>query len=438
MGFTDVLRRAVGIESHAIDKRDLWGRGQTYDDWGIHAGVSVTQDGAQALTVVYRCVSIIAEGLGAMPWGSFRDEEGAAIEVPRPARWLETPNSETTPYEFKERIAESLALDGNAFVLITARDALGYPTEVFTLHPRDVTVETDGATTSYLWGYETTPIRLSRFTPLNPMGDLLHIKLRSGGQARGASPLEQARQAIGLGLVAEKTGARFFGKGAQMQGVIQMPAAQTPALAREYTELMRDSWKERHGGSDKAYDSPGILTGGATWAAISVTPEQAQFLETRRFQVEEIARLYGIPPHMVGSVERTTSWGSGIEEQSLGFLRFTLLPWIVRIEQAMSQLLPRGQYVKLNQRGLLRGDSTTEADVAAKLLMNGVVNFDDVRAWYELPKRPGGARYMIPSSQQLLDPSGVIEKAPVPAAFGGPAADEGQDEGQDEGETDDD
>jgi HK97 family phage portal protein len=427
VSFLSAVRSLFGSEGHAIDKRDLWGRGVDFDDFGIHAGVSVTQESAQRMVAVYRCISILAEGLGAMPWGSFRDEEGAAVAVPRPMRWLETPNPETTPYEFKERVTESLAADGNAYVLITARDALGYPTELWTLHPRDVTVKTNGARTWYEWG-GTPPVILSRFGPDNPMGDVLHIRLRSNGGPTGVSPLEEARQAIGLGLVSEKTGARFFGKGAQMQGVIQMPAVQSPALAREYTELMRASWKERHSGSESSFDSPGILTGGATWQSISVTPEQAQFLDTRRFQVEEIARLYGIPPHMVGSVERTTSWGSGIEAQSIGYLRFTLLPWIVRTEQAFSQLLPRGQYVKLNQRGLLRGDSSTEADVASKLLMNGVVNFDDVRAWYELPKRPGGSRFMIPSSQQLLDPAGIVEKTPVPAALAGDTDDDDDEE----------
>lgn len=418
----------------AIDKRAIWGAGGDPYEVPVHAGVSVNQSTAARVTTVYRCHDILAGTLGSMGWGAFRKQGPASLEVERPAPWLTSPNPETTPFEAVERIGESLASDGNAFLLITARDPTGVlPIEWWTLNPRQVTVVvTDSGRTVFDWYGTTPPRRLSRFGPDNPLGEVLHIRLRGGGGARGMSPLEQARQAIGLALVAEQSGARMFGKGMMSPWAVKLPA-QEGGIARtdEHVELMRDKMKHKHGGPDKSWE-PIFLTGGAGLERIGITPEEAQFLETRRFQVEEIARLYGIPPHMVGAVERTTSWGTGIEQQSLGFLRFTLLPYIVRIEQALSLLLPRGQFVKLNQRTLLRGDARSEAEVATKLLTNGVVNFDYVAGLYELAPRPGGERYMVPANMEVLEADG-LKKPPQPVPLGGPNGNGRVEEGANDG-----
>lgn len=233
------------------------------------------------------------------------------------------------------------------------------------------------------------------------------------------SPIEFARQAIGLGLVTEKQGAKFFGQGQQMSGVIQLPAA-TPALSREYTELMRETWEAAHSGADKAY-RPGILSGGATWQGITVTNEDAQFLQTRAFQVEDIAsRVYGIPPHLVGLTEKQTSWGTGVEQQGIGLYRFTLKGHMTRFETAMSTLLPRGQFLRLNHRVLVEADSKTEAEILQTALANGVINFNEWRAILDKPPRPGGDRYMVPMNMQILEANGKPpEKAPQPD-FGAP------------------
>jgi HK97 family phage portal protein len=402
----------------SIDKRKIWGAGG--DPWGtpVHAGVSVSEETAQRVTVVHRCIEILAGTLASMGWGAYRKQGPASIEVDRPGRWLTEPNPETTPFELVERIVESLALTGNAFLLITARDALQYPMEVWPINPRQVTVVTlDSGRTAFDWtGGGSRIQRLSRYGPDRPSGDVLHLKLRTHGGNRGLSPIEDvARQAIGLALVTEKSGARMFGKGMMTPWAVQLPQSEQGGVGRtkEHLDLMRDTFAEQHEGPDRSW-RPLFLTGGATLAKIGITPEEAQFLETRRFQVEEIARLYGIPPHMVGAVERTTSWGTGIEQQSLGFHRYTLLSYIVRIEQALSQLLPRGQFVKLNQRTLLRADAKTEAEVASRLLEHAVLNFDDVRGLYEMPPRPGGKRYMLPANMVLLGSDGVAEPKPEP------------------------
>lgn len=400
-------------ETHNIDKMKLWGTGQDIGD-PVHAGVMVSQESALRLSVVWRCVRLISETIAAMPAEAVRKRGEVRESVDRQPIWLQMPNPETSWFEFHERVCESLLMDGNAFVLITARDSTGFPAELWTLHPRQVEVKRSDANRSiyFVWNGSTP---LTRYGPTAPTGDVLHIRLATAGGLRGLSPIEAARQAIGLGLVSEKFGARFFGRGQTMSGVIQLPAASGPQT-KEYIELMRAHWEEAHAGSDQSH-RPGILTGGATWQGITVTPEEAQFLDTRKFQVEEIAsRIYGVPPHMVGLTEKQTSWGTGIEQQATGFVRFTLLPHIIRLESALSMLLPRGQFVRLNQRGLLRADSQVETDVMVKQLLNGIRNRNEIRALLDEPPVPGGDRFMVPLNEQILPSNGLaVQPAPAPA-----------------------
>jgi len=402
----------LGKERHSLDKMKIWGQGGSPED-PSYAGMNVSQDTALRLTVVWRCIRLISETLAALPVDIVRKRGEVREPVARPPSWAETPNPEQTWFQFAERVFESLAMDGNAFIVITSVDPMGFPQELWVLHPQSIQVKSEGGRTYFLWGPANQ--RLSRYGPADLTGDVLHIALATAGGARGMSPLEQARQAIGLGLVTEKFGAKFFGRGQQMSGVIQLPATERPNQSREYISLMRETWEAEHSGTDKAH-RPGILTGGATWQTVSITNEQAQFLETRRYQAEEIAsRVYGIPPHMVGLQGYTSNYGTGIEEQAIGFVRFTLLPWIVRFEQAMSQLLPRGQYVRLNQRGLVRAEPTKEADLFVKYLTNGIMNQDEIRALLDLEPVPRGGKFWMPSNIQEM---GMPPPAPAPPPAG--------------------
>jgi HK97 family phage portal protein len=405
--------KGVHLERHAIDKMALWATG---DDFGeeVHAGVVVSQDSALRLSVVWRCIRLISETLAGLPADVVRKRDDIREPVDRPPRWVEMPNPESTWFEFCERIFESLLMDGNAFILITARDFAGFPSELWTLNPRQVDVRRRSGQVAFLWNGNQW---LTRYGPTEPTGDVLHLKLASAGGLRGLSPIEYARQSIGLGLVTEKFGARFFGRGQQMSGVIQLPADQ-PARSKEHIELMRATWEQAHGGSDRSH-RPAVLTGGATWAGITIPPEDAQFLQTRAFQVEDIAsRFYGIPPHLVGLTDKQTSWGTGVAEQGRGLYRFTLRGHIVRFEAAMSLLLARGQYLRLNPRALLEADPETEAKVLQTELQNGVINFNDWRAILDRPPRRGGDAYMVPLNFQILPPSGAPAPAPEPSPNG--------------------
>jgi HK97 family phage portal protein len=407
------FREGLHLEKHNIDKMKLWGTGQDIGD-PVHAGVFVSQESALRLSVVWRCISLISGTLAGLPADVVRKQGDIRKPVDRPPAWLSVPNPEANWFEFVERIFESLLMDGNAFVLISARDFQGFPAELWTLNPRQTAVKRgpDGKI-FFEWMGDT---RFTRYGPDRPLGDVLHIKLKTAGGVRGLSPLDAARQSIGIGLATEKFGSKFFGRGQTMSGVIQLPAG-TPALSREHISLMRETWEAEHAGTDKAH-RPGILTGGATWQGISVTPEEAQFLETRAFQVEDIAtRFFGVPPHLVGLTEKQTSWGTGVEQQGIGLYRFTLKEHLVRFETAMSSLLPRGQYLRLNPLALLEADAETNARVLQMELQNGVINPNDWRAVLDKPPRTGGDRYILPSNMKLLEPNGDMPVTPTPQSI---------------------
>jgi HK97 family phage portal protein len=157
-------------------------------------------------------------------------------------------------------------------------------------------------------------------------------------------------------------------------------------LTEDQVLLTQKSWISSHGGRRR----PAVLSGGFKWKPITITPEESQFLETRRMQVSEIARLFGIPPHMIGDVEKSTSWGTGIEQQSIGFVTYTLRPWLTRIESALSRQLPGQQFVRFNVDGLLRGDTKSRYESYRMGIDGGWLNPDEVRALEDRPPIPDG------------------------------------------------
>ncbi len=407
-------------ERHNIDKMALWASGQDIGE-PVDAGVFVSQESALQISAVYRCVQLISGTIAGLPIDIIRKRGAVREEVDRTPAWVDMPNPESTVFEFVERVAESLLMDGNAFILITARDALGFPSELWTLNPRSIVIKRENGAITFVWNGDT---RLSRYGPQNPTGDVLHIRLNSAGGLRGLSPLDLARQAIGTSRAAEKFGGRFFGRGQTLSGVITIPQ-EAGNKTQEYIDLIRANWEAKHAGTDNSH-RPGILSGGATWQSISVTPENAQFMELRKFQVEDIGRFYGVPAHMLGLEEKNTSWGTGIEAQSTGFVRFVLQPHIDRLEDSFSLLIPRGQFVKFNVAALLRADVKTETEVLNSQLERGVIDWEEYRALLDRPPRTGDTRRLLLPGMQVLPPNAAPPPAPPPtqppAADGGAAA----------------
>jgi len=301
------------------------------------------------LIAVAACVRILSQTVAGLPLSAVR-MQGEIRRTLNPAPTVVAdPFGGTTTTALLTRRAGfgqmmvSLLLRGNAYAVVTARDKLLRPTRLRILHPDRVRCAFNKAGEREYWvNREWTDAT-----------DMVHlIGMAYPESPTGMSVISYARTAIGLGLAAEEFGAGFFGKGAHLSGVITVDGD----LDRERARKMKEAFEASHSGLENAH-AIGVLSGGAKWTPISVSPEDAQFLGTRAAQNLDIAMLFGIPPHMLGQVDRTTSWGTGIEQQTLGFLRHTLAAWIGPFEDAWSAMLPKPQMARFDTDDLLRTDT---------------------------------------------------------------------------------
>jgi HK97 family phage portal protein len=378
----------VSLLGRILERRDLSSFGPYPDDpsriprngetYSNLSGVAVTEDTALRLSTVWACVRLLADSIASLPWAAFMpDGDDRARLDPQPSL-LRAPFDDLTRFDWVHMLVVSLVLRGNFFGLITARDYREFPTEIMPLHPDHVRVERDAQ--------GRKRYRLPTGDPI-ARADILHIRLfPQAGADVSPSPVQVARESIGLGLAAQSFGARWFGEGAAPSSTLTTEQQMSPADAKR----LQQEWIASHGG--RRY--PAVLTGGIKWEPITITPEESQFLETRSFQRSEIASWFRVPPHMIGDVERSTSWGTGIEQQGIGFVVYTLRPYLERIEGSLSRLLPGKQFMKFNVDALLRGDIESRYRAHQISLDSGWQNPDGVRALEDLPPIPGGAGQM--------------------------------------------
>lgn len=346
------------------------------------SGVPVNEDTAMQLLVVAACVRILSTTVSGLPFDAVRMKGALRETMDPPPPVIGDPFGGGASSAWSKRregfgqLMVSLLLRGNAYAKVIARDRVLRPTRLMVLHPDRVkcTFDESGARV-----YEVDRQSVDA-------EDMLHMVGIAYPEApTGISVLASARNAIGLGLAAEEFGARFFGSGAHMSGVVQVPGD----LDRERARQLKESFTASHGGLQNSH-TVGILSGGAEWKPISVTPEDAQFLGTRAAQNLDIAMLFGIPPHMLGQVDRTTSWGTGIEQQSLGFLRYTLDPWLGAFEDAWSALLPKPQMARFDVNALLRTDTAGRYAVYMQARNAGLMTIDEIRARENMAPLPDG------------------------------------------------
>lgn len=375
------------------------------------SGRKVNRRNTLQMIAVYACQSLIADAVASLPVDHYTRKNGRreSLDSAKAPKWIRQPNPFQTSYDFWFRVVISLLTDGNAF-LYTLRNETGAVVGLYCLHPQFVSI-VDG------------PLGDNRYEVSDDMGTIQGVFDRSQvlhiaaftvpGSSRGLSPVDMAREAIGLGLTAEEFGSRFFEQGTTMAGVIEHPGTPRPDEAR----LLRDMFKKTHAGVKNSH-SVGVLTGGASFKPITLSPEQAQFLETRRFQKAEIALLYRVPAYLVDSSVSST-WGTGIEEQNKFFIDQTLMPWIVRIEQAVSTfLLPGFQYIRFNVDARLRAKTTDRYAAYQVGLNNGFLNADEVRAMEDLGPLPKkhGQRFYRPMNLAVVGDDEKPEKETEPSA----------------------
>jgi len=367
-----------GVEKRGADPTLPWGSSYipTNGQTGlVAAGFNVNDDTAMSITSVYTAVSILADSVATLPLQTFKRGKRAAGPIADPLV-VSNPWPECTVNDFMSQIMVSLTLRGNFFGQIVARDDQGYATMVMPIHPDSVMARRmqDGSRAYWVSG-----VRVKT-------ADMVHIpNLLIPGAFVGLNPVEYMRQSWGLAGAAERYMGQFYANSATPTGVIEIGED----LSEEETLELARSWRMTHGGLQGG-GLPAVLTGGATWRSIQVSPGDAQFLQTRSFQREEIASFFRIPPHLMGQQDKTSSYGTGVEQMELNFVINTLRAYLTKIESYWSRLLPPKYEVRFDLTGRLRGDQGQRYTAYAMAINNGWLSTDEVRAREDLPPLPDG------------------------------------------------
>lgn len=379
----------------------------------VAAGVTVTEKKSLGLTAVFRAVSLLSGTIGALPIGAYRYQDDRRVPAGQRSaaeKLLRKPHPDLTTFEFFELVVCHLCLWGNFYARIL-KNQRGEIAELWPLMPNEVRAgRAKGGTKVYeISGDYDTDGQAKPYTD----AEIFHIPGMGYDGVCGVSPIRAARQGLGLAMAAEEFGARFFGSGSLASGVLQTEQR----LTQEQADALKDRWKERVGGLQNAHEAI-VLDRGAKFEQLTINPEDAQFVETRRFQVAEVARLFGIPPHMLMDMERSTSWGTGIEEQKIAWVVYTLTPWLTRIEQRWTmKLCPADTiYTKFRVQGLLRGDSKARAEFYRAMRELGIYNANDILELEDHEPIDGIAGSMYWRPLNMGDASKEpTEKEPAPA-----------------------
>ena len=365
---------------------------------GSSSGKSVTERSAMQMTAVYSCVRILAEAVAGLPLHFYKQtEEGKTKAIDHNLYRLlhDEPNPEMSSFVFRETLMTHLLLWGNAYAQII-RNGKGEIVALYPLMPNKMKVDRDSEGQiyyTYTRSNDEAPT-MEGTTVYLQKENVLHIPGLGFDGLVGYSPIAMAKNAIGLAIATEEYGAKFFANGAAPSGVLEHPGTiKDPARVRE-------AWQSQFGGSGNS-GKVAVLEEGMKYTPISISPDQAQFLETRKFQINEIARIFRVPPHMVGDLEKSSF--SNIEQQSLEFVKYTLDPWIVRWEQSLARSLlsddeKKSYYFKFNLEGLLRGDYVSRTSGYATARQNGWMSANDIRELENMDRIPveqGGDLYLI-------------------------------------------
>ncbi len=357
------------------------------------SGETITPETALKCSAVYSCVGILAESVAMLPLKLYRHRGSHGREEARD-HWLwnllsVAPNEWMTPFEFRENLIQQLALRGNAYCYKVMDNSNKKIYKLLPIHPDSVTVRQRDN-----WDLEYTIHFPDGSEKVVDKKYIFHLRYRTLNGYEGISPIAYHRDTIGLATAAMKLGSRQMKNNANPSGVLSIPGA----LSLEQIMKIRDSWNQTYGAGGQG--GTAVLDQGAKFEKIALTNEDLQYLQTRQFQVEDIARIYRIPLHMIQNNQKDTSWGSGIEAMSINFVVYTLMPWLRRFETTIARdLIPKDAtdlYAEFVVNGLLRGDSQTRYKNYQVGIMNGFLSPNEVRAFENMNPREGGDIYLTP------------------------------------------
>jgi HK97 family phage portal protein len=371
----------------------------------------VTPEGALRLSAVFACARVLGETMATLPLHMYEflpDGSRRQTRKHNVYRVLQNPNEFMTGFDLMETLMQHLALRGNAYCQIEY-DERGQIIEIDPLPPQNIIDSViEGEKRFYQYQYPNGKVEWLS-------GDIIWHLRGLGNGLTGYSPIGLMRRAVSLGLSAEEFGNRFFDNDARPGIVLEHPLK----LTKEAHQRLSESWDDTHKGVEKSH-RVAILEEGMKLHEVGIPPEDAQFLETRKFQVNEIARIFRVPPHMIGDLERSTN--NNIEHQGIEFVKYTVLPWIKRFEQSIRKFLflPRDQeryYIEYLVAGLERGDIQSRYQAYAVARQNGWMSANDIRQLENMEPIEGGEVYLVPMNMIPADQVGMSASTePVPAA----------------------
>lgn len=379
-------------EDRAISFQTVWGAGADLDTVNP-SGVNINSNTAFEVVAFWSAVSLISDTIATLPVDSYIRQDGTRRPYrPRPA-WVDQPDVDMTRQAHYQQVLVSLLVNGNSYTRIF-RNGSGDVVNLVVLDPLTVTVRRS-ALGRKIFIVDNEDKTLSS-------DEIIHITdLIQPGSLTGLSRVERLKEALGLSSAMQTFAARFFGTGATTQGIIEFPGNLTPEQAKQ----LRDGFDSAHRGFRRAHKT-GVLSGGATYKQTTVPNDAAQFLESRRFSVEEIARAFNIPLSMMG-VPGTQSYAS-VEQNAIQFVVHTLRPYIEKLEWAYSRLLPVEAFLKFNVDGLLRGDFNSRITAYSTGLQAGFMSVNDVRKLEDMSPTDGGDQYRVPLANIALTDTGLV------------------------------
>ena len=387
------------MEERNLSYQQVWGSGIDVSGFATWAGTVVNQKNALEIGAAYACVRLLSDTISTLPVDTFIRRDGNRLPYrPRPAWVYEPEGPGSSRIEYYKQIVVSMLLSHGAVVQIL-RNGNGEIVALQPLDPTRVDIRRNPAT------------RLREFVidggqAVLPGEDVLYIpEMRRPGSLKGVSRVDELKQTLGLAKALDEFASRYFSNGANTSGMIEFPGN----LTQEQAKDLVDAFEAGHKGLKKAH-RPGVLSGGAKFVKTGSDGEQAQMLQSRMFAVEEVARVFRVPPHMIGLTAPGTQSYASVEANAIQFTRYSLTPLIAAIEEAHNRLLPGDVFLRVNMDGLLRGDSATQAQVFSTALQAGYMSVNEARSLMDLRPVDGGDSPRVPLANIAVASAGIVEE----------------------------
>jgi len=385
-------------EQRAISFQSIWGAGDSFS-FQTDSGANIDEQTSLKISAFYACVLLISDTISTLPVDSFIRRDGNRVPYRPKPTWVDKPDVDLLRSEHYQQVLISLLVNGNSYTRIF-RDRRGDIANLVCLDPMRVQVIRNPQTRKIEYLIDNGEAGTVA------QKDMLHItELRQPNALTGLSRVDQLKENLGLASALQSFAARFFGQGATTQGIIEFPGNLTAQQSKD----LQASFDNAHKGFKKAHKT-GVLSGGAKYVKTGVNPDEAQMLESQKYAVEQIARIFRVPPHMIGVTTPGSMSYASIEQNNINFVVHTLRPYLEKLEAAYSTLLPNQAFLKFNVDGLLRGDYTTRIQGYSIGLQAGFYSVDDVRRFEDLRPVEGGDVYRVPLANINVAESSVIEQ----------------------------